>query len=462
MKWAVIILMLAVALSLAAMLFYFIVEGFRITQAEADARMGPTADKVCKEYKGCANCVDDAKHPGTQCGWCPAAEACIPRTGMYRLIPSWLTDIIRTDATKDCVAKDFVYNKGKCSDVVCETYNNCRDCAGALSCGWCPTTNTCLSKASMAAAGSAGSAGSAAGSAPCSISIVTESASCPLRECSTITDCATCTTTPGCGYCNSTAKCVSIENDQAKAGSTGSTGCLPKDITTQLFKCPCSSLTKCLDCANRPGCAYCTTSSKCVNLRSRDNLPDPADCSADGIAISSSQCSPGARCSPGRKPYDLYPGARCSPGQSLGNVISEDNLDRDLEPTDAELSAAQNNVLSGNPDWNSVTYAGARGAGSGPVSRSTSYTTVSGNGVVRPLGASSIPTTAVNSTGLGIAPLDAYVRMLVRSELASEGIPTIEPFGSSNEASAIGNATEYMMKHPNKRSEGGSVMPNPM
>ena len=62
MKWAVIILMLAVALSLAAMLFYFIVEGFRITQAEADARMGPTADKVCKDYKGCAYCVDDTKH----------------------------------------------------------------------------------------------------------------------------------------------------------------------------------------------------------------------------------------------------------------------------------------------------------------------------------------------------------------------------------------------------------------
>jgi len=446
MKWAVIILMLAVVVSLAAMLFYFIVEGFRITQAEADARMGPASDKVCKEQKGCANCVDDAKHPGTQCGWCPAAEACIPRTGMYRLIPEWLTDMIRTDPTKDCVAKDFVYNKAKCSDVVCETYTNCRDCAGALSCGWCPTTNTCLSKASMAAAGSPASGSPASGSpssgsAPCSISIVTESASCPLRECSTITDCATCTTTPGCGYCNTSAKCVSIENDQAKAGSTGSTGCLPKDITTQIFKCPCSSLTTCLDCANRPGCAYCTSSSKCVNLRSKDDLPDPADCSADAIATSASQCSPGAK---------------------LGKIISEDNLNRDVEPTAAELAAAQNNGVGGNPNWDSITYSGATGAGSGPVSRSTSYTTVSGNGVVRPLGASSIPTTAVNSTGLGPAPLDAYVRMLVRSELASEGIPSIEPFSSSNEASAIGNATSYVTNHPTKTSQHGSVMPNPM
>lgn len=237
---------------------------------------------------------------------------------------------------------------------------------------------------------------------------------------------------------------MSIENDQAKGGSSGSTGCLPKDITTQIFKCPCSSLTTCLDCANRPGCAYCKTSSKCVNLRSRDNLPDPADCSTDSIAMSASQCAPGAK---------------------LGKVVSEDNLNRDVEPSAAEIAAAQSNAWAGNPDWDSNTYAGARGAGNTPVSPSRSYTTVSGNGVVRPLGASSIPDTAVNSTGLGPAPLDAYVRMLVRSELASEGLPMNEPFsssGASNEASAIGNATEYITKHPNKKSERGSVMPNPM
>ena len=103
MKWGVWILMGAVALSIVAIAFFFATEGF-LTQADADARMGSSSDSYCAAQSSCGKCLDDANHPGTQCGWCPAAQACIPRTGMYRLIPNWVIDMVNLDPTKDCVA----------------------------------------------------------------------------------------------------------------------------------------------------------------------------------------------------------------------------------------------------------------------------------------------------------------------------------------------------------------------
>jgi hypothetical protein len=72
---------------------------------------------------------------------------------------------------------------------------------------------------------------------------------------------------------------------------------------------------------------------------------------------------------------------------------------------------------------------------------------------MRPYGASGNPATGGNPTGLGDAPLESYVKMLVSSELASQGVPTNEPF-QVNETQALGNADNFLKKALNTIIKG--------
>jgi hypothetical protein len=119
----------------------------------------------------------------------------------------------------------------------------------------------------------------------------------------------------------------------------------------------------------------------------------------------------------------------------------------DYKPDDKELNLVQDNTALSGLEMN---IAGSRGAGvlgtgSGAVSPPKLYTTVSGNGLVRRVGQSSVPFGISKSADLQVSPLEDYVKLLVRSELASEGIPMNEPF-QVNETQALGNAEEYLKK----------------
>jgi hypothetical protein len=110
---------------------------------------------------------------------------------------------------------------------------------------------------------------------------------------------------------------------------------------------------------------------------------------------------------------------------------------------------AQNSgILGGNELNTPAEYLGARGAGSGAVSPPSTSQYVSGNAVVRQYGATGGPPSAANSTGIDDSPLESYVRMLVTSELAAQGIPTNEPF-QVNEVQSIPNATDALKKSIN-------------
>ena len=435
MKLVPFIIVIAVILSLGAVISYFMTEGFIVTLEQATARMGSmtgkgiNTDTTCMAFNTCSTCTDDTKHPGAQCGWCPAAKACIPRSGMYRIIPSWLIVIINKDPTKDCIASEFKYSKGQCSDDTCSDYTDCRDCAGSLACGWCPTSNKCLSKAAVAAAEAAANKGSPdqgspnqgspnQGSPPpplCASSLVVQSGTCPPPVCSTITDCFQCTNTTGCGFCRDTSRCIFIDgNGSSLGGSSGSTGCAQGSIFKQPYQCPCSTISKCADCANRPGCGYCKSSKKCVNLYASSKIagggmyPAKADCNVDDVATSAVQCAPGAK---------------------LGGVERITPTYKGDKPTAAEIAMAGNSGLLGGNELNAPgNYPGPKGTGAGAVSPPPTSKYVTGNGVVRLFGDKKGPPSATNATGLGEAPLDAYVKMLVTSELAAQGIPTNEPF----------------------------------
>ena len=474
MNWAAMVIMIALVLSLGAIIAYFMTEGFTTPSGGPIPNTGlPDADTVCMAFSSCSECTDDTKHPGTRCGWCPAASACIPRSGMYRIIPSWLIDIIRKDPTKDCVASDFKYSKGQCSDDTCSDYSNCRDCAGSLACGWCTVSNQCMSKAAVAAAAAAaagspppcipgGSGGSGGSSCPpppkpmcgsSSTSFVTQSGTCPPPVCSSITDCSTCTNTTGCGYCKDSMKCISVDgNGVSLGGSSGSTGCAQGSIYTQGYQCPCSTMTKCTDCAARPGCGYCKTTSKCLTTESTtispygntQLLPIPPEqipCAQDKIATSAPQCT---------GPITVSPRGRLAPADSEGSGLNPYHKVPGVGA--ARLGMAQTTLLGGN-ELNVPPYSGATGAGGGAVSPPKTSKYVSGNGVVRPYGASGARPNGANTTGINDSPLESYVKMLVSSELSSQGIPTNEPF-QVNEKQAPGNADNFLKKSLNTIIKG--------
>lgn len=212
-------------------------------------------------------------------------------------------------------------------------------------------------------------------------------------------------------------------------------GCAQGGFFTQVYQCPCTGLSKCTDCAERPGCGYCVKTSKCVDMyqdRNRDGFyfPKVSDCEEDGVATSASQCTPGA---------------------TLGNVRAETNRYNtgpgEYEPSLDELNLVQDNTALGGRSLNVAgSYGGATGAGSTPVSPPRTYTTLSGNGVVTPANPLSYGIT--NTPDLS-SPIESYVKLLVRSELASQGIPTNEPF-QVNEMDAPGNAGAYLEKSAKK------------
>jgi len=441
-----------IVLSLGIFMFYFMMEGF-MTQAEADAIRGSLpyggadSETICKAQTTCGDCLNEdpssGKHLGIDCGWCATARACVPRSGMYRIIPAWLQDLILSKDKPDCPAKDFVYSKGQCGGSVCSDFTNCRDCAASAilgdksACGWCAQTGKCLDRLEAeksfndyysAGGGSSGlpaplcdtedSSGSYKHSP--GTPLIFDTGMCPVQKCSEIKDCGTCTNTTGCGYCATTSTCVAINESGSSIEGSGGSSCAQGSIIRQLYQCPCSTLSVCTDCAQRPGCGYCSTNKTCINL-DKDGIPkkDPVTkkpaCDVDNLATSAGQCSP----------------ITSNPlGSSLGPKRWEGNGSQQgpYKPDAEELALAGGNYLLGGNELNGPgNYLGATGTGSGAVSPPTRYPYIFGNGVLRRVGQSSVPGGISRSADLEASPLEDYVKLLVRSELASEGVPMNEP-----------------------------------
>ena len=113
---------------------------------------------------------------------------------------------------------------------------------------------------------------------------------------------------------------------------------------------------------------------------------------------------------------------QCAPGAKLGNVRSEAG---NYKPSASELDLIQSNL----PDSEAGRGLNLQGSGVGvigskPVSPATT-SQVTGNGVAPPRGG---PYTFTNQPNLFTSPFEEYVKVLIRSQLAAEGVPMNEPF----------------------------------
>jgi len=459
MRITTVICAIAVVLAVLFFVYAFMVEGFRTTLADAKSRMGQNSDTICMAFGNgstgdCLKCLDPdgTNHAGTECGYWPQGNACIPRSGIYRLVPDWLTQKQNMDKTypQTFDPKDFVYNVGKCGGAACASFKSCKSCASAAACGWCDSNDTCMDRSAVSAnvkaiadAGSAGSAGSPPapmcpasgpkGPALNSASMLTPDLSrtvliqevgvCRPEVCSDKKSCFECTNTSGCGYCRTTNTCMKVDTaGNVMGGSSGSSGssiCATGQISLQPYMCPCSGIDNCRTCSTQPGCGWCVAGNNCVNMEVSFNSTGTQnvikgvnikDCAGggDGVATSASQCAPGAK---------------------LGLVRSESGV---YTPTDAELNMAQDNTALSDSGRDVNLQGSGRGViGAGPVSPATTTPQVTGNGVV------TTPTTSqarggpykfTNQPDLHTSPFEAYLKVLIKSELAAEGVPLTEPF----------------------------------
>ncbi len=134
-------------------------------------------------------------------------------------------------------------------------------------------------------------------------------------------------------------------------------------------------------------------------------------------------------------------GAQCTPGAKLGNVRSERG---DYKPSADQLGMTQSNEWVDTWPKVDVQGSGVGVIGSSPVSAAKTTSQVTGNAVVRPLGAQGGPYSITNQPDLFTSPFEEYVKVLIKSQLAESGIPTNEPFQDSP------NIVNYLKKEVNK------------
>lgn len=100
----------------------------------------------CNLYEHCSDCTNDFYN---QCGWCATTQTCVSGS---KSGPSNSTT---------CPSTSFMYGGNVCptsqplfsgsstyTDGTCGTLQNCYECANAAACGWCSSSNTCLSGSS--------------------------------------------------------------------------------------------------------------------------------------------------------------------------------------------------------------------------------------------------------------------------------------------------------------------------
>lgn len=387
--------------AIACLVYFFVIEGFQAGSGSGSGSgSGAESNPICEKNSTCSTCLG-----ARNCGWASeysapvsglqgvadgTVVACIPMASGQPSITTNLRDLMLKKNGAISILRKFVNNIADCTDITCSAQKTCATCPKYKKCLWQQVTaaDGTISQSCMDLSG--------APAADTTRNNITDKSLCPPPQCSDLTDCQDCTNATGCGYCATSGKCLKT----SQFGS-GSNQCPTASLISIPSACPCQGFSDCAKCSGRVGCGFCKGNKQCVNL-DKYGIPPVNTCSADDLATSSSQCSPA--------------------------TMLSTSSDTAPKPTAANLSAAQDSGIVDRAAG--LNLSALQNLGDGAVSPMQSYKIVSAPGVARPAGASSIPATVRKDPALGDAPLESYVKMLVNSQLAAQGVPTNEPFQS--------------------------------
>jgi hypothetical protein len=402
-----IILAAAIIIILVSLYFFmygaFVDEGFSSGSGGSMTEKHTDIAKKCQGHTTCSTCLKDS-----DCGW--AADyaspvsgmpnvkdgtilACVPQQGGSAFITGPLSDwISMSKGAKNMT--NFITSLSKCTDVTCSANTTCDKCAFYQKCTWQQKTTDGVVKQTCIDSSSAGS-GSGSG-ASATVNNITTVSMCPPPQCSDLTDCVECTNMNGCAYCSTSGKCLKTSEFGAGVNQCAISGKI--DVPS---KCSCSGITECGKCASRSGCGYCKDKKTCVNLDMTGMVPKDV-CKAENLISAEPECNPPASGSSGSKVAPKAPTA--ASGNLIGNVVRPEG---EYNTTKGKL-----------------------------------FKMITAPGVARNIDDSNIPFTVREISEE--AQLDSYLKEMVNSQLAAQGVPTNEPFVS--ESDAISNASEYMKK----------------
>lgn len=416
-------LILAAAIIIILVSLYFFMYGAFVDEGFASGSGGSMTEKhtdiakKCQAHTTCSTCLKDS-----DCGWAadyaspvsgmPTVKdgtilACVPQQGGSAFITGDLSDwISMSKGAKNMT--NFITSLSKCTDVTCSANTTCDKCAFYQKCTWQQKTTDGVVKQTCIDSSSAGS-GSGSG-ASATVNNITTVSMCPPPQCSDLTDCVECTNMNGCAYCSTSGKCLKTSEFGAGVNQCAISGKI--DVPS---KCSCSGITECGKCASRSGCGYCKDKKTCVNLDMTGMVPKDV-CKAENLISAEPECNP--------------------PGS--GSKAA---------PTATKINSAANsgNVVRPEGEYNTT--------------KGKLFKMITAPGVARDIDDSNIPFTVRETSDE--AQLDSYLKEVVNSQLAAQGVPTNEPFvGHSSvaaepfvsyepfvsESDAIPNASEYLKK----------------
>jgi IPT/TIG domain/Tyrosine-protein kinase ephrin type A/B receptor-like len=91
-----------------------------------------TCNEVCSLYTNCGDCQRNS-----DCGWCSSSNQCMPGTASGPM-----TAPQRQDSAATCTS-GWLFGNACCA--VCQQQSSCAGCTAIPGCGWCASTNQCLS-----------------------------------------------------------------------------------------------------------------------------------------------------------------------------------------------------------------------------------------------------------------------------------------------------------------------------
>ena len=317
----------------------------------------------------------------------------------------------------------------------CGAKTSCSTCLDTAGCGWCPAAGKCIPKVNdypiVPHAGPTDVTATIKLNEPLfqcpSSTFVKDKTQCTDVVCSEKKSCRTCAENVKCGWCGASSKCLPKGADGSLTDLSGNT-CAAATAVINSALCPtkvCNTITDCEECTGTQGCSFCEAAKKCVRLQDKMDMVngvmkvvEAKDAKVDGCNEESALSSP----------------SQCP---SVRKVIALQEA-----PTAADLDSAQDNTVGGSGTTGSIQ---APMDTSSPVSPATTYYTVNAPGVSRPVGSSSVRPSYPAAAGLdGTGPFETYVQMLVKSELAAQGVPTNEPFTVPSIVDTVQNASRQI------------------
>ena len=324
----------------------------------------------------------------------------------------------------------------------CMANTSCSTCLDVAGCGWCPAAGKCIPKVNdypiVPRAGSMDVTSNIRLNEPLfqctSIEkplFVSRKEQCADFQCDSLKSCRDCAGNAKCGWCGDSNKCLPKGAGGTLTVPAGTT-CAAATAVTNSGNCPtrvCNTITDCVECASTPGCSFCEAAKKCVRFNAK------AATTVNGVAVAAeAKDAPVDGCN---EENAITSSTQCPSVRASQNQLSLD----DGEPTSSEIASAQDNTVGGGGD-NGLAFQGTPSTDD-PVSTAQIFDMITAPGVALPIGSSSVRPSYPAAAGLdGTGPFETYVQMLVKSELAAQGVPTNEPFAMPSIVDTVRNATK--------------------